>query len=201
MCDELGLETLPDDQHRLIPYSLVLMHYLAKWRAAHADQLPSNAAEQREFKAMVQQGRRRTADPTFEEENFDEALKNVRQAWQRTAVPQHVQDIFARPEVLRLSREVCFLHPFTLPLSPRQPFPASACSLLPSTSLSERSRTLLRTRARNAYLSAGRFPTWRPALRYTLACRACMPKGALSPLCTPIGASSPHIPSMIHPVM
>jgi amyloid beta precursor protein binding protein 1 len=103
MAAALDLDALPDDQHRHVPYSLVLLHYLARWRAVHGD-LPAGPAQQKEFKAMVQAGkRRRPADATFEEENFDEALKNVRQAWYRTRVPPHVAAVLARPEVQRLA--------------------------------------------------------------------------------------------------
>lgn len=33
-CDTLDLENLPDDKHRHVPYALVLLHYIRKWRAA-----------------------------------------------------------------------------------------------------------------------------------------------------------------------
>ncbi|KAH0844321.1 hypothetical protein AYO21_00795 [Fonsecaea monophora] len=75
--DSLGdLSSLSDHEHGHIPYILILLHYLRRWKLDHNDQYPSSFKEKTEFRDLVKSGAR-TNNPEGGEENFDEACASV----------------------------------------------------------------------------------------------------------------------------
>jgi len=86
-----NLDALDDVAHKHVPHVVILLRALRSWRAAHGGRVPENAAEQREFKAFVTSGGRRS-----DEDNFREAAAAARHAWKPPgAVPAAVRDVLA----------------------------------------------------------------------------------------------------------
>lgn len=70
------LETLSDHDYGHIPYLLLLLHYLEKWRATNDGEAPKTYKEKTAFRDMVKEGARRD-NGGGGEENFDEAVGAV----------------------------------------------------------------------------------------------------------------------------
>ncbi|KAK9451637.1 uncharacterized protein V1518DRAFT_409128 [Limtongia smithiae] len=89
--DGFDLETLEDIEHSHIPFVILLLLYLKKWREEHDNCDPETREEKQEFKKHIQNGVR-TSDP----ENFDEAANAVWRT-QKTVVPDNVLQILNDP--------------------------------------------------------------------------------------------------------
>lgn len=70
------LETLSDHDHGHIPYLVLLLHYLNKWRATNDGEAPKTYKEKTVFREMVKEGARKD-NAEGGEENFDEAVGAV----------------------------------------------------------------------------------------------------------------------------
>ena len=70
------LEQMDDEQHGHVPYLLLLLHYLEKWKSIHGGEPPQNYKEKVEFREMVREGTR-TKNAEGGEENFEEAVGAV----------------------------------------------------------------------------------------------------------------------------
>lgn len=88
-----NLADMDDHEHGHVPYVLLLLHYLEKWKETHSGQLPSNYKEKAEFREMVRAGAR-TQTPEGGEENFDEAVAAVLKTLNPFSLPASVRDIF-----------------------------------------------------------------------------------------------------------
>ncbi|KAK2746980.1 hypothetical protein FQN57_002552 [Myotisia sp. PD_48] len=71
-----NLDSMDDHQHGHVPYLLLLLHFLEKWKAGHDGQYPQNYREKSKFRELVR-GMTRTSNPEGGEENFDEAVAAV----------------------------------------------------------------------------------------------------------------------------
>lgn len=88
-----NLDSLDDHQHGHIPYILLLLHYLVKWKEAHNGNLPSNYKEKSEFRDMVRVNAR-TNNPEGGEENFDEAVAAVIKSLNPFTLRSSIREIF-----------------------------------------------------------------------------------------------------------
>ncbi|QSZ34331.1 hypothetical protein DSL72_005922 [Monilinia vaccinii-corymbosi] len=74
-----NIDTLSDHEHGHIPYLVLLLHFLGKWKEEHGS-YPGTYKEKTDFRATVSSGARRN-NAEGGEENFDEAvaavLKNI----------------------------------------------------------------------------------------------------------------------------
>ncbi|KAK2855692.1 hypothetical protein FQN49_004938 [Arthroderma sp. PD_2] len=70
------LDSMDDHKHGHVPYLILLLHFLEKWKASHDGQYPQNYREKSEFKDMVR-SMARTNNSDGGEENFDEAVAAV----------------------------------------------------------------------------------------------------------------------------
>lgn len=100
-----GLEQKDNEQHGHVPYLLLLLHYLEKWKSDHAGLPPQDYKEKSEFKKIVQQGTR-THNPEGGEENYDEAVAAVLKSLNPPSVSGAVKDVFAATECQNLSNTV-----------------------------------------------------------------------------------------------
>ncbi len=75
-----------------IPYLVILFKTLQKWRAEHENKFPSGYKEKKQFKMLIQQEM-----GVNEEDNVDEAIKNVNHKIVETKIPSDVQDILDDP--------------------------------------------------------------------------------------------------------
>ena len=88
---------IPEDMeshlHAHIPWLVLVMQQLKRWRASHGGEVPKGKAEQDQFRAEIRALRRNT-----EEENFEEALTNAFHSWVPIPIPGDVKKILADPK-------------------------------------------------------------------------------------------------------
>lgn len=82
---------MDDHDHGHIPYVVILLHYLERWREVRGD-YPKNFAEKKEFRKMVADGAR--SNPEGGEENFDEAVAAVVKTIIPTSLPTSLKEVF-----------------------------------------------------------------------------------------------------------
>ena len=86
------LETLSDHDHGHIPYSLLLLHYLDKWRASHDGKAPEHYKDKTAFRDMVRDGARRD-NAEGGEENFDEAVGAVLKSLNPLSISSDLREV------------------------------------------------------------------------------------------------------------
>lgn len=91
------LDSLDDHQHGHVPYILLLLHYLVKWKDTHNGNLPSNYKEKSEFRDTVR-ANARTNNPEGGEENFDEAVAAVLKSLNPFILRSSIREIFDMEE-------------------------------------------------------------------------------------------------------
>ena len=70
------IDNLDDHKHGHLPYVVILLYYLEKWKETHNGAYPSTYAEKTAFRKTVQDAAR-TSSSDGAEENFDEAVAAV----------------------------------------------------------------------------------------------------------------------------
>ncbi|ROW05650.1 hypothetical protein VSDG_00314 [Cytospora chrysosperma] len=85
------IDTMDNHEHGHIPYVVILLHYLEKWKETHGD-YPKNYAEKKEFRKMVADGARSNSEGG--EENFDEAVAAVVKTIMPTSLPSSLKEVF-----------------------------------------------------------------------------------------------------------
>uniref|UniRef100_A0A4W5MKC0 NEDD8-activating enzyme E1 regulatory subunit n=1 Tax=Hucho hucho TaxID=62062 RepID=A0A4W5MKC0_9TELE len=89
------LEGMGKKDHGHTPWIIIVAKYLEKWFSEHNSQLPKNYKEKEAFKQLIRQGILKNEKGTPEdEENFEEAIKNVNTALNPTKISSGVDDIF-----------------------------------------------------------------------------------------------------------
>jgi amyloid beta precursor protein binding protein 1 len=86
------IDNLSAHEHGHLPYLVILLHYLGKWKAEHGA-LPSTYKEKTTFRATVAAGAR-TNNPEGGEENFDEAAAAVLKTISAPTLSSSVREIF-----------------------------------------------------------------------------------------------------------
>jgi NEDD8-activating enzyme E1 regulatory subunit len=87
------MEELDDHEHGHVPYVVLLLHYLEKWREAHNDALPIKYKEKLAFRQFVSEGARRD-NPEGGEENFDEAVAAVNRNIKPPSLEPSLREVF-----------------------------------------------------------------------------------------------------------
>jgi NEDD8-activating enzyme E1 regulatory subunit len=88
---------MEDHEHGHVPYILLLLHYLDKWKESHEGRLPENYREKTAFKAMVGAGAR-ADNAEGGEENFDEAVGAVMKSINAPSLGSNVREMFELEE-------------------------------------------------------------------------------------------------------
>uniref|UniRef100_A0A8B9H6G7 NEDD8-activating enzyme E1 regulatory subunit n=1 Tax=Astyanax mexicanus TaxID=7994 RepID=A0A8B9H6G7_ASTMX len=89
------LDSMDKKDHSHTPWIIVIAKYLEKWYNEHNCQLPKNYKEKEVFRQLIRDGIRKNENGApEEEENFDEAIKNVNTALNPTKISSTVDDIF-----------------------------------------------------------------------------------------------------------
>uniref|UniRef100_A0A6Q2YAE2 NEDD8-activating enzyme E1 regulatory subunit n=1 Tax=Esox lucius TaxID=8010 RepID=A0A6Q2YAE2_ESOLU len=89
------LEGMEKKDHIHTPWIIIVAKYLEKWFSDHNFQLPKNYKEKEAFRQLIRQGILTKENGTPEdEENFEEAIKNVNTALNPTKISSIVEDIF-----------------------------------------------------------------------------------------------------------
>uniref|UniRef100_A0A671MKZ5 NEDD8-activating enzyme E1 regulatory subunit n=1 Tax=Sinocyclocheilus anshuiensis TaxID=1608454 RepID=A0A671MKZ5_9TELE len=97
------LDNMEKKDHSHTPWIIVVAKYLEKWYSEHNSQLPKNYKEKEAFRQLIREGNvihhiqriltNENGTPE-DEENFEEAIKNVNTALNPTKVPSATEDIF-----------------------------------------------------------------------------------------------------------
>ena len=92
---ELGdIDSLSAEDHGHVPYLLLLLYYLEKWKASHNDQAPSTFKEKTQFRDLIRSGIRGPED----EENYGEAMAAVLKTITPPSIGSGCRDMFAMPQ-------------------------------------------------------------------------------------------------------
>ena len=97
-CIDLG--KLEDSEHRQVPFPLILLEYLKQWKDGHSGEIPKNYKEKKEFKTLVESGKR-----SVDEENFDEACKAINTSVSKYSLPSEVREILEDPACSNLQSD------------------------------------------------------------------------------------------------
>ena len=104
--DGIDIDALDNTKHSNLPYVVVLLKYLEKWKSCHEGTIPKNYREKKQFKEMIQSGIRTNEDGVpLEEDNFDEAIKSVNSVLVPTKIPSNVQELIDDSCCLNLSED------------------------------------------------------------------------------------------------
>jgi len=87
------IETLGDHEHGHLPYIVILLYYLDRWREAHDGAYPSTYKEKVAFRQLVSDATRRN-NPEGGEENFEEAVAAVLRNTERPSLPSTLGAVF-----------------------------------------------------------------------------------------------------------
>ncbi|KAL4800720.1 hypothetical protein BDV19DRAFT_996 [Aspergillus venezuelensis] len=99
-----NLDTLDDHQHGHVPYVLLLLHYLEKWKASHDGKYPSNYREKTAFREFVRSSAR-TNNAQGGEENYDEAVSAVLKSLNPYSLRSAAREIFELEECKQVTAE------------------------------------------------------------------------------------------------
>lgn len=97
-----NLDSLDDHQHGHVPYVLLLLHYLEKWKEAHGGSVPSNYKDKTAFRDFVRSNAR-TRNPQGGEENYDEAVAAVLKSLNPFTLRSSTREIFQLEECKQLT--------------------------------------------------------------------------------------------------
>ena len=99
------LDSLSDHEHGHIPYLLLLLYFLEKWKASHNGKPPADYQEKKAFKAMIEEGARKN-NPEGGEENFDEAAAAVLKSLNPPAISSGVKEVLETEDARELKKQV-----------------------------------------------------------------------------------------------
>ncbi|KAL2354392.1 hypothetical protein BJ546DRAFT_977148 [Cryomyces antarcticus] len=99
-----GLDSMIDEDHGHVPYVLLLLYYLERWKASHNGLVPQSYSEKTAFRDLVRSGER-TKTAEGGEENFDEAAKAVLKTLNPPAPSSSVKEVFRAEECQNLTRD------------------------------------------------------------------------------------------------
>uniref|UniRef100_W5MCD9 NEDD8-activating enzyme E1 regulatory subunit n=1 Tax=Lepisosteus oculatus TaxID=7918 RepID=W5MCD9_LEPOC len=92
------LDNMDRKDHSHTPWIIVVAKYLENWCSEHNSQPPKNYKEKEAFRELIRQEktgiRKKENGSPEDEENFDEAIKNVNTALNATKISSTVEDIF-----------------------------------------------------------------------------------------------------------
>ncbi|XP_072136080.1 NEDD8-activating enzyme E1 regulatory subunit isoform X2 [Mobula birostris] len=110
---EYDLDNMDKKDHSHTPWIILVAKYLEKWRQEHNNQLPKTYKEKEAFRELIRQGLLKNDEGTpVDEENFDEAIKNVNTALNPTKVPSNVQELFEDQRCANINTQVATKHKF-----------------------------------------------------------------------------------------
>lgn len=98
------IDQLDNHEHGHLPYVVILLHYLEKWKESHDGQLPIEYKTKLAFREMVAKAAR-TNNPEGGEENFEEAVAAVN----RNIKPSRLEPSLAEVFNHKLTSDVCRL--------------------------------------------------------------------------------------------
>ncbi|KAM6981339.1 NEDD8-activating enzyme E1 regulatory subunit [Aplochiton taeniatus] len=89
------LDSMGKKDHSHTPWIIIVAKHLEKWLAEHNCQPPKNYKEKEAFRQLIREGILKKENGVSEdEENFEEAVKNVNTALNPTKIPSAMEDFF-----------------------------------------------------------------------------------------------------------
>uniref|UniRef100_A0A7N6AND7 NEDD8-activating enzyme E1 regulatory subunit n=1 Tax=Anabas testudineus TaxID=64144 RepID=A0A7N6AND7_ANATE len=89
------LDSMEKKDHSHTPWIIIVAKYLEKWLVEHNGQPPKNYKEKEAFRQFIREGVLKNDNGVPEdEENFEEAVKNVNTALNPTKISSSVEDLF-----------------------------------------------------------------------------------------------------------
>ncbi|XP_073082976.1 NEDD8-activating enzyme E1 regulatory subunit isoform X2 [Manis javanica] len=89
------LDHMEKKDHSHTPWIVIVAKYLAQWHSETNGRIPKTYKEKEDFRDLIRQGVLKNENGTPEdEENFEEAIKNVNTALNTTQIPSSIEDIF-----------------------------------------------------------------------------------------------------------
>uniref|UniRef100_A0A8C2W9L4 NEDD8-activating enzyme E1 regulatory subunit n=1 Tax=Cyclopterus lumpus TaxID=8103 RepID=A0A8C2W9L4_CYCLU len=93
------LDSMDKKDHSHTPWIIIVAKHLERWLSEHNLQPPKNYKEKEAFRQFIREGIRKKENGVPEdEENFEEAIKNVNTALNPTKIPSTVEDLFNSEE-------------------------------------------------------------------------------------------------------
>ena len=96
---------MSDHDHGHIPYVILLLYYLERWKDMHSGVVPSTYREKSEFRELVKSGMR-TQNAEGGEENYEEAVAAVLKSLNEPTANSAAREVFTSPECTNLTRDV-----------------------------------------------------------------------------------------------
>ncbi|KAF9260639.1 hypothetical protein L218DRAFT_962225 [Marasmius fiardii PR-910] len=94
----LDFDKLDPTDHGHVPYVIILVQLLDKWRKEHNGTVPKTSEEKKAFKASILAMKKK-----IDEENFDEAEALAYRCWTETTVPHEIAPLFNEPKLSSLT--------------------------------------------------------------------------------------------------
>lgn len=88
-----GIDTLDDHEHGHLPYLVILLHFLERWRLSHDGKDPMAYREKKEFEKLVSAGAR-TNNSEGGEENFQEAVAAINKNIKAPGLEPGLEEVF-----------------------------------------------------------------------------------------------------------
>ncbi|KAI0506130.1 hypothetical protein F5B22DRAFT_479533 [Xylaria bambusicola] len=101
------IDTLDDHEHGHLPYVVVLLHFLERWRQSHDGKNPTTPKEKKEFSKLVTSGAR-TNNPEGGEENFQEAVDAINKNIKVPELDPGLQEVFNHQVSSEVERQSSF---------------------------------------------------------------------------------------------
>uniref|UniRef100_A0A8C2NBZ8 NEDD8-activating enzyme E1 regulatory subunit n=1 Tax=Cricetulus griseus TaxID=10029 RepID=A0A8C2NBZ8_CRIGR len=103
----MGLEDYHEfKDHSHTPWIVIIAKYLAQWYSETNGRIPKSYKEKEDFRDLIRQGILKNENGAPEdEENFEEAIKNVNTALNVTQVPSSIEDIFNDDRCINITKQ------------------------------------------------------------------------------------------------
>uniref|UniRef100_A0A8C3XJN7 NEDD8-activating enzyme E1 regulatory subunit n=1 Tax=Chelydra serpentina TaxID=8475 RepID=A0A8C3XJN7_CHESE len=100
------LDHMEKKDHSHTPWIVIVAKYLAKWYSEKSEPIPRNYKEKEAFRELIRQGILKNENGIPEdEENFEEAIKNVNTALNVTKIPSCIEDLFNDDRCINLTQQ------------------------------------------------------------------------------------------------
>ncbi|XP_061201941.1 NEDD8-activating enzyme E1 regulatory subunit isoform X2 [Neopsephotus bourkii] len=100
------LDRMDRKDHSHTPWIVIVAKYLTKWLNEENEQFPRSYKEKEAFRQLIRQGILKNENGVPEdEENFEEAIKNVNTALNTTEIPEGIEEIFNDDRCIKLTEQ------------------------------------------------------------------------------------------------
>uniref|UniRef100_A0A452QQB3 NEDD8-activating enzyme E1 regulatory subunit n=1 Tax=Ursus americanus TaxID=9643 RepID=A0A452QQB3_URSAM len=100
------LDHMEKKDHSHTPWIVIIAKYLAQWYSETNGRIPKTYKEKEDFRDLIRQGILKNENGALEdEENFEEAIKNVNTALNTTQIPSSIEDIFNDDHCINITKQ------------------------------------------------------------------------------------------------